>query len=183
VLLLLPALAAWYISVSSRFKAIWVFIVTYSVTAELFFASSLLSNQKNLPSIVVQRQQQYFALKGNTRYQLDSLRPTLESFVEVFPQSVINTIVRPFPWEAKGPLQAFYSLDILFFLFLFLTCLLKKDKDWKNYFYHPLTWVLLFFALSLYLFIGYTVPFPGAIIRYKIIGDLFILIAFLLRLA
>lgn len=183
VLLLLPALVAWFITVRFSFKPVWTFIITYGITAVLFFGTSLLSNKKNLPGIVVQRQQEYFALKGNTRYKLDSLQPTLGSFVEVFPQSAGNTLIRPFPWEAKGPLQVFYSIDILFFLLLLIACLFKKDKDWKKYFHPPLPWVFLFFALSLYLFIGYTVPFPGAIIRYKVIGELFMLIVFLLRMA
>ncbi len=167
VLLLLPALAGWF------------FPVVYGLTAVLFFCTAFFSPQKNLPEVVVQRQQEYFRLTGNTRYTLDSLQPTVSSFAKVLPQSALNTFLRPAVWEAKGLMQVFASLDILFFWFLLLYCLFKKDG--RNYFDHPLTWLMLLFGVSLYLFIGYTVPFPGAIVRYKITGELFMLLVFAIQ--
>jgi hypothetical protein len=178
VLLLLPALTAWFIVVRYKRKPAITFAVVYGIMAILFFSTTLITDTANLPAMVVKRQQQYFRLAGNTRFPLDSLQANPLSFIQLLPQSVNNTFFRPYLWEAKGPLQLATALDILFFWMVVLWCFVKKDIRWKEYFQHPLLWVLLFFSISLYLFIGYTVPFPGAIVRYKMIAALFLYAVF-----
>jgi hypothetical protein len=105
VLLLLPALLSWYITTRYNRRPIAVFAMVYGLAIVLFFASPLLSATHHFPGLIVQRQQEFAALQGNTRFILDTLQPTVASFVQVFPQAVTNTFLRPYLWEAKGPLQ------------------------------------------------------------------------------
>ena len=86
-----------------------------------------------------------------------------------------NTFLRPFPWEAKGALQLLAAAENIFILTLLIWLLLTIKNDYKIL-NRPFVWMLLFFSFSLYLFVGYTVPFPGAIIRYRIIPELLLLL-------
>lgn len=182
VLLLLPALTGWFITVRRDRKPLVVFGIVYSVTILLFFGSAYLPGIPNLPQVIVERQQEFLALKGNTRFQLDTLEPTVGSFLQVLPQAVSNTFVRPFLWEAKGLLQVMTALEIMLFWGLVVLAFVRREKSEAGFTGYPLLWVLLLFSVSLYLFIGYVTPFPGAIVRYKTIPELFLLIVMVVQI-
>ena len=171
----LPALLAWYFAASRRNPFV-AFALTYGAGILLFFATGLLPGNMNLPAFVANRQQEYLALEANTRFKLDALEPTVNGFFKVTPQALLNTFLRPFPWEAKGALQLMAAADIIFFLLLLGLFVFRKEKPTRAYLSQPILLFFLFTGVSLFLFIGYTVPFPGAIVRYKIIGELFLLL-------
>jgi len=183
VMLLLPCLVSWFIASRFKLKPVKVFLICYSITVVLFFASTLISPSKNLPAVVAARQYEYFNLRGNTVFKLDSLKPDVVSFGMVLPQAINNTFLRPYPWEIKGPLQAMASLEVVILVSLLLLFLFRKEKDWKAILTDPLFLSFVFFGVSLYIFIGYTVPFPGAIVRYKTIAELllFLVLASIIR--
>ena len=116
------------------------------------------------------------ALSGNTRFPLTPLQPTLYSFAAVAPEALQNTFLKPYLWEWKGFLQLVTALENLLLPALLIWLLSTRPaineipKSAK-----ALLLFLVFFSLSYYLFIGYTVPFPGAIVRYKIIPELLLL--------
>ncbi len=176
VLLLLPCLISWFVSSRYKLNPVKVFLVCYGISIILFFASALISPSKNLPAVVVARQYEYFKLRGNTVFKLDSLKPTVTSFGMVLPQAINNSFLRPYPWEIKGPLQAMASLEVIILISLLLLFLFRKEKDWKSILTDPLFLSFIFFGISLYIFIGYTVPFPGAIVRYKTIAELLLIL-------
>lgn len=175
VLLLAPALLAWLISARYHRKPLPVFVGAYALGALLFFASAWISPGLNAPRMIAERQQEFMQLQG-TRFHLDTLQPTVAGFAQVLPQAAANTFLRPYVWEAKGPLQIMTALEVLCFWLLMLAPFVRKDKTWKDLPALPLAWCCLFFGISLYLFIGYTVPFPGAIVRYKALGELLLLV-------
>jgi len=174
LLIILPCLTAWYISVKFNRKPLTIFLWVFGIGALSFFASAWLSPHKNLPTMIVQRQQEFMALKG-TRFPLDSLQPSVTGFARVLPQAVSHTFIRPYVWEAKGLLQIMTAVEILVCWLLVLLAIIKKDKYWKKELGNPLLVLCLFFGITLYIFIGYTIPFPGAIVRYKAIPELLLL--------
>ncbi|WP_127126026.1 hypothetical protein [Pseudoflavitalea rhizosphaerae] len=174
-MLIAPSLLCMFITVKYRLRSWKVWAVVYGAGILLFFASAWISPEKNLPQMVVNKQADFFALKGNTVFQLDTLTADVRSFATVLPQAVLNVFFRPAPWETRGPLQLVASADILFFWGLFLYILYRNGGNLKLQFTHPFLLFLLIFSVSYSIFIGYTVPFPGAIVRYKIIPELFLL--------
>lgn len=179
LLILLPGLLSWFISQKTNLRPWKVFIPVYAVCVVLFFASAYFSPASNMLTYVVHRQQEFFQLKGNTVFALNALEPTAASFLQTLPQAALNTFVRPFPWEARGALQWVAAFETLFTWLVLLTALVRavKTRNLGN----ALVWLCLCFGICLYLFIGYTVPFPGAIARYKVIPELLmILSAFML---
>lgn len=177
--LLLPALLSVYITVRYRVKAWKVWIPVYVSGMIFFFLSAGVFPEQSLPMMVVKKQAEFFLIHGNSRLPLDTLHPSAGSFLEVLPQAAFNTFFRPLPGEAKGPLQLVAAADNLFFWLLFIWSCFRGWSEWKVRLSHPFLLFLLIFSVSLYIFIGYTVPFPGAIVRYKVIPELFLLTSLL----
>ena len=174
LLLLIPALLAWFISVKFNRKPVVTFLWTYGISGLLFFASALISPAQNLPGVIVERQQSFLKLHG-TRFQLDSLEPSVTSFARILPQALSHTFVRPTIWEAKGALQLMTAVDIIVCWLLALLAIIKRDIHVKQTLQKPFIMFCLAISLTLYIFIGYVIPFPGAIVRYKAIPELILL--------
>jgi hypothetical protein len=182
VMLLAPALIAWFVVARYHTRPVLTYITSFGISAILFFATILISPTKNLPAVVASRQHEYLALEGNTRYRLDSLDASPGSYLKVLHQSANNSFLRPYIWEASGILQLVTAVGILFFWLLVILAIIRNEKPWKLFFQNPLNLFLVFFPVVLYLFIGYTVPFPGAIVRYKCIPELMLLCVLVLNI-
>lgn len=182
VLLLLPALVCWAISVRSNRRPLLVFATVYGIATVLFFVSGWLPGFPNLSMIIVERQQEFLALQGNTRFRLDALEPNMGSFIRVLPQAIGNTFLRPFLWEARGILQIMTALEIIMFWVLVVLAIVRRDKSIASFSPNGFLWALACFSISLYLFIGYVTPFPGAIVRYKAMAELFLLALLVVRI-
>ncbi len=182
LLLLIPALLSWFISVRFRTRLLLTSLIVYGTTLILFFGSLLISVEKSPPSFVAARQAEYFKLRGNTRFDLDTLLPTFKSYISILPQSINNSFFRPYLWEARGYLQITAALETILLLLVFILFLWKKEMNWKQLMQNPLILIPSFFAITLYIFIGYTIPFPGAIIRYKIPAELLLFITLTLMI-
>lgn len=172
VLLLAPALLGWFLAVRYKVMPLPAFATIFGICIILFFLSALVPGTDGLPGMVAARQHEYLALEGNTRFALDRLQPTFSSYLSVLPQSAHNTLLRPYLWEAKGILQIVTALSILFSWLLVVLAIVRKETPWKEYLKNPFVLFSLFFGVGLYLVIGFTVPFPGAIVRYKVIAEL-----------
>lgn len=174
LLVLAPALTAWYISVKFHGKLLRTWLLVYAVAGLVFFATAWVSPARNLPLMIVKRQQEFLALQG-TRFQLDSLRPSVTGYARVLPQAVNNTFFRPFIWEAKGLLQIMTALEVLVCWLLVLWMIIKRDERWQKQLTHPMLLFFIYFGITFYIFIGYTIPFPGTIVRYKALPELLLL--------
>jgi hypothetical protein len=173
--LLIPALISWWLVARFSRRPLPTFLAVYSFAGLIFFGSLLLPSD-GFPGIVVRRQQEFIQLKGTT-FELDTLRPSIGSFAKVLPQAFTNTFLRPYPWEVKGLLQAMAGVETVLFWLIVLSVFINTDPGWKTNIKQPFLFAFIFFGFSLYLFIGYTIPFPGAIVRYKIIPEILLLTA------
>ena len=171
-ILLIPGLLSWWLVIKQKRKVAIAFVSVYAIFLLMFFATSLLP-EYNALKVVSEKQTEFFELRGNTRYKLNPLDPSVTGFVITTPQAFLNTFLRPFIWEAKGILQLFAALGILLFWMAALLSLRWRTKLLVDYgSYTPLLVTLMVFAFFNYLLIGFTVPFPGAIVRYKAIAEL-----------
>ncbi len=176
--LMIPSFVAWFMVEKRGRKPLPAFAGVYGLCVLLFFATTWISPSRNAATVISARQAAFFALEGNTRFALDTLKPNLPGFVKVLPQALNNSFLRPYPWEAKGFLQLAASVEVLLLLLLVILFSFRPMRNGWVAFCQPLFLTLLFFALFQFLIIGYTVPFPGAIVRYKIIGELFLFAMF-----
>jgi hypothetical protein len=174
LLIFLPAFLAYWISTKKRETSPKYFNRIYFILLLIFGLSLFLPPARQLSRPLRQAQESFFLLKGNTQYKLDSLKPGPLSFISILPQATANTFFRPYPWEGKSLLQSVSSVEVIFLIagFLFFTVSPKR----KHQISHPLYWLFLFYSITQLITIGYTVPFPGAIVRYRSISFLLLVL-------
>ena len=175
-LVFLPAYACWIITFKDKRKAHRRFLLIYITCILLFFVGIGLFPGNRWVMPVIHVQEKFMALHGNTRLPLDSLRPTFGGILHVFPQALANTFLRPWITEAKGLLQIATAVEIMGLWVLVIFFFVFPVKDRAQILRDPLLLLMLFYGLSQILVIGFIVPFPGAIVRYKAIPELFLVI-------
>jgi len=176
LLIFLPAFLSFIISKNGKYRPIYYYLLTYTFCVFIFFGSMLLFPDKNLATPVIKEQASFFVLHGNTRFGLDTLKPSIGSFIKILPQAIANTFARPFVWEAKGALQWITAIEIIASWIIFGLLFIRPQKKSSELFTDPLLLLFIFYGISQILIIGFIVPFPGAIVRYKIIPELLLLI-------
>ena len=97
------------------------------------------------------------------------------SVLKSTPIALINSIFRPTPWEAHGQLMWMASLENVLLFLVLVVLVVFPNPEIKS---PNLLWFALLFALANLIITGLTVPILGAISRYRIIGLLFLLMAF-----
>lgn len=176
---LIPVLVAFYACYYFKTKALYVFSIATFGFATLFFLSSLGPSGYNLPQKMAERQEAFQHLEGGSYMYLPQLEGSLKSYIEVLPYAINHTFLRPYITEGKSPLLLFAAIETLFVLIITALALLQIKKL-KAIGKHPLLMLLLFLALINYLMIGYTVPFTGAIVRYRVFFEVILLLPMLI---
>ena len=174
LLVFLPAFLAYWVSLKNRETSPKYFNRIYLVLLLIFGLSLFLPPARQLSRPLRTAQESFFILKANTHYKLDSLKPGPVSFISIFPQAMANTFLRPYPWEGKSLLQSLSSVEVIFLiagLFFFIVSPNRKQQV-----SNPLYWLFLFYAITQFMTIGYVVPFPGAIVRYRSIAFLLLVL-------
>jgi hypothetical protein len=172
LVVLLPALFAWYLSLKSRYKSIYVFGGVYALFTIIFFTLHYIYPKANLMQAVASRQQEFMSLHGNSSIQVRPLEPTFSGFVKNAPQALSNTLLRPAPSDVHHTFSLLACIETMLFIALFIVFLFFRKKE------DNLTPYLLYsflLGVSMLLMIGYTVNILGAIVRYRSIAIPFLL--------
>jgi hypothetical protein len=167
---LVPVAVAWMISKYRNLDPLKSFIFVYSISLVIFFVSAY-TGPVNIPAIFVQRQADFMALRGGSYVDLDRLESNPVSFIKLLPQALNHVFLRPYPGEGSGALYIFTALESWFVVLIFLLFMVFPVPSVKRPILTATVVALLFFCLSNYLFIGYTIPFVGAIVRYRVIYE------------
>jgi hypothetical protein len=175
---LMPAAVAWYLASGSKISSAKIFAAVYVTGIVLFFASHYFHPSIDLPQKVAKRQSEFMALEGGSYISVETLQPTFVSYLMLLPQGLLNTFLRPYIGERNSYLYQGSAIETLFCLLFFITAIIFKRTDYKQWVTHPFMLAIFFFALTNYLLIGFTVPFVGAIVRYKSVYELLFLVFF-----
>jgi hypothetical protein len=170
----LPAFLAYWVSLKNQATSPKYFNRIYLVLILIFIFSLFLPPAQQLSRPLRRAQEKFFLLKGNTQYKLDSLEPGPMSFIRILPQATANTVFRPYPWEGKNLLQSISSVEVIFLIAGLFFYIVSPNR--KQQVSHPLHWLFLFYSITQFIAIGYVVPFPGAIVRYRSIAFLFLVL-------
>ncbi len=167
LLALLPALFAWILTAKTKWNTALTFFGVYLLSALLFFNISAVNKNINPPEIIVKKQTDYKSLAAaNTQIELTALEPSFKSFVTNAPQALVHVLLLPYP--GVQPVNALlpFSFELFFYLFLLIRLhfFRRKDALRDN---KPFLFFLLFFTLTVFLFIGYIVPNIGSLVRYR----------------
>ncbi|HUS01409.1 MAG TPA: hypothetical protein VMY77_06770, partial [Chitinophagaceae bacterium] len=166
VITLIPAIIAWVLAEKIKKYVLQTFIVVYLFFILLFFNLGSIHSSLDLPRYVSDRQIAFIqiAKEGNSSININPLYPHFRSFLNNSPQALNHTLMRPYLTEKFTLLYIAAALEIfayqvLFFIFLLFRC--KNNKP------DAFVYCCIFFSLSMFLMIGYTIPIIGAIARYR----------------
>jgi hypothetical protein len=178
-LIFIPATIAWYLATKLRRKKYLAYIITYTFFTLLFFLSSQINSKFNMPLNLANKQHEFFKLKANTILPLTPLQPTLKSYTMVFPQALNHIFLRPYPDEISTPFHLLAFIENMFVLITIIICLLFIKDRMSNILNFPFLLFLLSVSITGFILVGYTVPFTGAIIKYKALYTVLFLIPFI----
>ena len=181
IVLLVPALAAWYVRSRYKYNMIFITSIIYVFFLLLFFNFHRFVPSVDLSLLVVQKQQDFFALETARSYVFTSkLSPNAGSFLSNLPQGLAHSLGRPFLTDYTLSFRLiFFAIEIFFYQLLFLLFVFFRKETPKM---NPFVCSTIFFAVSVLLIIGYTVPVIWAIIRYRSIYIPFLIIPLLCKI-
>lgn len=172
---LIPALVGWLLARKFRKFAFISFVGVYAFTTILFFTSGYISPRADLPQYVSSRQLSFVEIgkKGASTINIKPLYPNLRSFLENLPQAFDHAMLRPYLSEIRDFEYVPFALEIFIIEILFVIFLFYRKK---NIIVDPVIYFCIFFSVTMILITGYTVPIIGAIVRYRSIYLIFLLI-------
>lgn len=171
LLLLLPAVLTWYLCERYRQRKFMPVLFIYGLAIIIFFAVAYIDPLLGFPEYVINKQNEFKALGGNSQLQLPALEANISSFIKFLPYAIDIAVLRPHITEATNML---YWLSIAENIFIYalivysaFSLYLKKQQ---HFFAESSTAFIIFcfvFAVSNLLLMGYTITLTGAIVRYK----------------
>lgn len=161
---LFPALLAWWLCETYSGKNFRVFAAVYITGIAFLLIISVVFPTINILSYIANKQHEFLLLEGDSKVKVQPLKPVIISFVSFIPNALDMAFSRPHLSEIKNMSYLPPFAENIFLLLLLLTALLYSDKKLYS---EPVILVLLFFPISIMLLSGYTIPFTGAIVRYK----------------
>jgi hypothetical protein len=107
--------------------------------------------------------------QGST-YDLGEFDPSISGMLVKFPQAVVVTLFRPFPWEARKVIVMLSALEALAFVYFTFKAFRKRGilKTFSLIFKDPTLLFSLIFALIFAFAVGISTYNFGALSRYKI---------------
>lgn len=165
-LLLIPALVSWRLAEKFPKKSLIIFMATYSLGLLYFFLSGFISSKTDFPAYVAKRQESFIEIgkQGNSTINVDRLQPSFESFIKNAPQAFDLAFLRPYLSKINQPLYAAFALEILLMQVLLVLLIIFHKKVLEI---QPIIYFNLFFSISVVMIGGYVVPIIGAMVRYR----------------
>ncbi|MDB5222907.1 MAG: hypothetical protein JWN83_1574 [Chitinophagaceae bacterium] len=171
---LLPAITAWIIAEKNKKFTLQTFIAVYLFFILLFFGVGKLHPALDLPQYVSTRQIAFVQISkaSQSAVNINPLFPNFRSFLNNSPQALNHALMRPYLTEKFTLPYIPAAIEIFIYQGLFFLFLLFRSKNRSG----PFIYFSVFFGLSMFLMIGYTIPIIGAIVRYRSIYFPFLII-------
>lgn len=166
LIIVIPPIIAWLLAYRFSRYSLACFVSVYVFFGILFFTLRYFDPRLDFPQAVVDKQQAFIQIVGNSSIPIKQLKPNAISFLINIPQAITLSILRPYPGDIKHLLSLGAAIEIDLLLFLFILLLIKRKKDVIIQ-YKSTIYFCLFFSFSVLLAIGFSVNNLGAIVRYR----------------
>jgi hypothetical protein len=174
---LFPALLIWWMAEHITIPRKTLIAGICAALVLIFFLPGWSHPEYKLLHLLSERQQEYFQLKGGSAIFLPAVDDSAGSFAKALPYALLNGLVMPLPGAGGKLIYSLFGIEMIMIWLLVIWSLVKKRALWDGF-----TAGFLVFALIYCLFIGYLVPFAGAITRYRSIMLPFLILPFLLKI-
>lgn len=149
-----------------------------SILAALILLRQLTSSESakgfsadNLFESISTQQKSFSYFEGTgSNFSVAKFDNSVTGLLLLFPQGVVNTFFRPFPWDVKSPLMILSFIEAFGFLILTLMAFVRIGffKTFGIIFSNPVALFCFVFAIFFGGIIGFTTYNFGALARYKI---------------
>lgn len=102
-----------------------------------------------------------------------ALEPSIRSFIAALPSAFLNVLFRPFFIDSHNLFMIFVSVENLIFLISLVLFFFVIRESFKT---DPLFWFSATFAILFFALVGLSTPVMGAVVRYKVIGYMFLFV-------
>jgi hypothetical protein len=166
MLLIVPAIFAWFLACRWPRYGLAIFTSVYLFFGVLFFTARYINPRFDFPQAVVEKQQAFLRMQGGaSTIPIKELEPTFTSFLKNTPQAITLSFLRPFPGDVRHLLSLAASLEIDLLLILSLLFFLFRKKNGAGS--RNVIYLCFFLAFSILLAIGFSINNLGAIVRYR----------------
>ncbi len=111
---------------------------------------------------------------SDSYYDVNPIENSNWNLIKNTPMAVVNTMIRPYPKDPGDTLKIFSFIQNILLIGFFIFTFLYRKKMGINEKY--IFWILFTVATWILLLIGWTIPIFGALVRYKIPAELFLII-------
>ena len=175
LLALLPAMFTAWLCSKRSFSRWLITGVSYIAYAVIFFLAQHVYPSLHFADAVVKRRAEFAAAgPGSTDLGMQALYPTASSFLVNTPNAVNHVLFRPYLWEFSGLGVLLAALELACYQSITLLFIFFRRRQYPVLSNYNL-YALAFFA-TMVLIIGYTIPNVGAIVRYRGLIWIFVLV-------
>ncbi|MEO6818544.1 MAG: hypothetical protein ABI204_02365 [Ginsengibacter sp.] len=176
--LLVPSLCAWILAINKPKYTLLIFSLIFGVCVIFFFTSGYISPKIDLPKYVVERQEKFIEIgdSAHSSIKISLLKNSVQSFLAITPQAFDHAFLRPHLSDNSNKFYLPFAIEILFYEIVFILFLFFRKK---NILGTPIIYFCIFFTSLMLIITGYTVPVIGAIIRYRSIYLIFLMLPIL----
>jgi len=161
---LLPSLLAWWLCERYKGKNLEIFGLVYSAAIIFSIFIPFIFPSINIFLFISNKQHEFLLLEGGSKVDVPKLEPHFTSFISFLPYAVDMAFFRPHLTEIKNISYIPAIIESLLILLLLIVSIIYTNK--KNEL-RPVILCMFFLSISLMLLSGYTIPFIGAIVRYR----------------
>ncbi len=165
LVIIFPAVIAWVLANKRPKHGLAIFAGVYLFFTIAFFTLRYLNPAFDFPQAVVNKQEAFMQLIGNSSIPTNRLEPNVFSFIKNTPQAISLSVLRPYPSDVRHLLSLAAMVETELILLLFVLFLIVRRKN--NILSKNAVYFCTFFSLSLLVTIGFTVNNLGAIVRYR----------------
>lgn len=176
VLAIFPAIAGYFICTKYKRNPFIVYSCIVAICLFIFLFSNNFSFTKGISESVVTKHNEFLLLTGNTKFNTPVLENTTADLLKFLPFAFSSSLLRPVPGSDIKLTQLIPIVENYLILFLLLGGVAYSIVFHKPSIRHPLILTCLTISFFLLLFIGYTVCFDGAIVRYRSVLIPFLLV-------
>ena len=167
LLAIAPSLFAWFVVAKYKLNAKYTFGSVIFVCLLFLFFSNAFSITNSISNSIVEKHNEFLKLEGNTKFYPPSLENNTASFIAYFPYALQSALFRPFPANTKSLPEFLAMIENYLLIILIIFSLIVAFVKRKSILSSPILLACLTTSFLLLLFIGYTVCFDAAIVRYR----------------
>ncbi len=161
---LLPAIFCWMLSEKYPDKKKLIFFSVCITGIFLFFIISYIFPSVNPPAYFALKQKEFLLLSAGSEVKTSPLQPGFSGFISFLPHALDMAFFRPHITEVNNISYIPAIGETLFLVFLTMSSFFFIDRKKQMPSIVPFLWML---SITILLICGYTIPFTGAIVRYR----------------